>query len=286
MSQFLNKFLNRVKSIYSIIETLNRIHDRTLHDSWYQQIMQSQNPLNKAGASVFSQADEDGITFEILKRLEIKNGTFGEFGVGDGSQNNTLALIACGWKGFWIGGQPLFFQCKDNLKKFHFNKQWVDLENIVDLAKSSLRRLDCNSLDLISLDLDGNDIYFVEALLENGFSPKVFIVEYNGKFIPPIRFKITYNPAHVWAGDDYYGASLASFCEIFNRYGYSLVCCNAQTGVNAFFVRTEFMDKFSDVPKEISQLFCAPRFYQQYKRYAHKPSPRTIECLLSNNEES
>ena len=43
-----------------------------------------------------------------------------------------------------------------------------------------------DDIDLISVDLDGNDLYFCEELLKNGFRPSVFIVEYNAKFPPPI----------------------------------------------------------------------------------------------------
>ena len=48
---------------------------------------------------MFSQSDEDGITIEILKRLKMGKGFFLELGVGDGTENNSLLLLAMGWKG-------------------------------------------------------------------------------------------------------------------------------------------------------------------------------------------
>ena len=42
------------------------------------------NPLNLYGKKCFSQNDEDGITLEIIKRLNIKKGVFAEVGPGNG----------------------------------------------------------------------------------------------------------------------------------------------------------------------------------------------------------
>lgn len=89
---------------------------------------------------------------------------------------------------------------------------------------------------LISIDLDGNDYHFVKAILEKGIRPGVFIVEYNGKFLPVLEWIMPYEIDHVWQGNDYFGASLTSFSKLFDCFGYRLVCCNAATGANAFYV--------------------------------------------------
>ena len=60
----------------------------------------------------------------------------------------------------------------------------------MDKGKSDLG---VDDVDLISVDLDGNDLYFCEELLKKGFNPSVFIVEYNAKFPPPIQFCIDYD---------------------------------------------------------------------------------------------
>src|ERR1700730_90773 len=81
------------------------------------------NPLLKHGGRVYSQNDEDGITFEILRRLGIARGVFAEFGVGNGVENNTLSLAAAGWSGIWIGGEGLAFDTnpgKSAMPNFHF----------------------------------------------------------------------------------------------------------------------------------------------------------------------
>ncbi len=239
------------------------------------------NPLNRYGRKCFSQTDEDGITLEILTRINrIKAGIYAEFGVGDGMENNTMILAALGWKGVWIGGEDLKARITERgKKKLSYLKEWITLENIVDLLSKGLAEIDAQDVDVISLDLDGNDIYFVAKLLASNFRPKLFIVEYNAKFPPPIEFQITYDPQHTWNIDDYFGASLTSFNRLFNEFKYRLVCCNSHTGGNAFFVDSKYSALFSDVPTDINQIYVEPR-YHLCDKYGHDRSVRTIETIL------
>jgi hypothetical protein len=239
------------------------------------------NPINARGQKCFSQADEDGITLEILRRLGcLDSGTFAEFGVGDGTENNTLILKALGWNGFWVGGQNLAFEVRQSPESFCYFKEWITLENIQSLARKGREYIGADALDVVSLDLDGNDLYFVDALLAGGFNPKLFVVEYNAKFPPPVRWTIDYDAGHVWRDDDYFGASLASFDELFQRYAYRLVCCNSATGSIAFFVRKEFLKSFEDVPADISVLYVPPRYVVPTK-WGHRRSPKTIAKLFA-----
>ena len=152
--------------------------------SFYEQRKNSHpNPFCKYGSKVFSQTDEDGITFEIVRRIKIENKFFIEFGVGKGTENNTLSLLAANWKGVWYGGQDLSVNL-DNSKKLKFKKIWITKNNIVSLLEEALKNNDIKKIDLISLDLDGNDYYLIKEILSNNYQPKIFIAEYNGKFIP------------------------------------------------------------------------------------------------------
>lgn len=60
------------------------------------------------GYKVYSQFDEDGIINEIFKRIGTTNKIFIEFGVGDGTENNTIYLLLKGWSGLWIEGSKNF----------------------------------------------------------------------------------------------------------------------------------------------------------------------------------
>jgi hypothetical protein len=238
------------------------------------------NPLNKFGKKYFSQSDEDGILLEIIKRIKINNGFYLELGVGNGLENNTLILAARGWRGLWVGGEDLAFIYSPN-SRFLYIKTWIKLDNLIPTIQKGLAHFNQKNVDLISIDLDGNDFYFIEKILKNKITPKVFIVEYNGAFPPPIEFKIDYNSNHRWLSDNYFGASLASYSKLFYKFGYLLVCCNSHTGANAFFVKSEYKDLFSDVPTEIDDIYVSPRYYL-YKKYGHKMSAKVIESLLKD----
>lgn len=235
----------------------------------------SKNPLNKYGKKCFSQSDEDGITIEILKRLKhLNKGNFIEFGVGDGTENNTLILKSLGWKGAWVGNQDLVINYK-NSDEFIFINEFINIDNIVNLTNDALKKINVKDFDVISFDLDGNDYYFVEELLKNKFKPKLFIVEYNGKFLPPVKWKMEYNQIHKWDGSDYFGASISTFNDLLEDYDYKLICCNANTGANAFFIKNEFANLFNDVPQNIEDIYLKPRYILQ-DDFSHFQSIKTI----------
>lgn len=235
------------------------------------------NPLNQYGQKCFSQHDEDGITLEIVRRMGIEKGFYGEFGVGNGLENNTLILAALGWKGFWVGGEDLVFDFS-LATRFQYTKTWVTMENILEHYKNGVQFLK-HDIDVASLDFDGNDLFFVEHLLSHHCLPKLFIVEYNAKFPPPVQFHIAYDPHHTWKGDDYFGASLASFAELFSRFHYKLVCCN-QTGANAFFVRGDLAHLFEDVPKAIKDIYVSPH-YHLCANHGHSVSAQTVANIIN-----
>lgn len=281
MKSFLGRARNRLIQplIPDISPLLRSQYDSLLQAMHAEAARTAKNPLNRFGAKYFSQTDEDGITLEIVRRLGLTAGIFAELGVGDGLENNTLILLATGWRGFWIGGEDLAFNHQLNPKRLTYLKAWVSLENIVPLMRQGFESVVANELDVLSLDLDGNDFYFAKEILVAGIRPKLFILEYNAKFPPPIKWTISYDAKHVWDGTDYQGASLALFCELLAEFSYTLVCCNAATGVNAFFVRNEYLPEFGDVPKDLEDIFVGCR-YHLYRRWGHPPSGKTVERML------
>jgi hypothetical protein len=245
---------------------------------------QSQNPLQKAGAKFFSQTDEDGILLEILRRLNIQTGRFFEFGVGDGRENNSLVLIARGWKGVWCGGEDLCFMLPDHLKRFAFLKRWIDAENVIDNFRDGMAQIGGGTPDVLSLDLDGNDLELVRRILTDDIRPAIFIVEYNGRFPPGVEWHVTYDKHFRWNRDDYVGASLQSFVNLFEVHDYQLVACNLVTGANGYFIRNDLLGSaFDDVPKGIEPNF-VPLKINLFRSYGHPVSPRTVERMIALNE--
>jgi hypothetical protein len=267
-------------------ETRDQLKDLILFDHSQALKANHPNPLNRAGKRCFSGTDQDGITLEILRRIGLlEDGVFAEFGVGDGTENNTLILAALGWRGFWVGGQDLAVSYTDG-PRFTYEKAWITADNILALSRSCLQRIDAAQVDVVSLDLDGNDIYLVEKLIADGIRPKLFIVEYNGKFPPPVKFQIAYDPDHVWLSDDYFGASLSSFAELFDRFGYRLVCCNSHSGSDAFFIDAALSEHFADVPTDINEIYSEPRYFLYSGFGQHKTSPRTVAKILGQGGDS
>lgn len=271
---------NQQTNLSNLLLTI--IKDFKVYESYDNRKTRSKNPFNRFGRKCFSQSDEDGITLEIIKRLKIDKGYFAEFGVGNGLENNTLLLIALGWSGFWIGNENLACQAKNN-SKFRYSKKWLTVENIMNLTLDNMKSLKIDALDVISLDMDGNDFYFCKKLLENSIHPKVFIVEYNAKFFPPIEFVIKYNDTNNWNLDDYFGASLQSFFNLFSEYEYNLVCCNSHTGSNAFFIKKEFKDLFPEIPNDINDIYMGPNYDLPFK-FGHRSSEKSINNIFENNQ--
>lgn len=82
-------------------------------------------------------------------------------------------------------------------------------------------------------------------------------------------------------GDDYFGASLASFNTLFEKMNYKLVCCNSHTGSNAFFVDHSYEHLFDDIPVELNDLYVEPRYFL-YDRHGHPPSVVTVQKIMAD----
>lgn len=240
------------------------------------------NPLTAHGRKFFSQNDEDGILLEILRRLDVSQpSAFLEFGVGDGTECNTIILLAMGWLGLWAGNEQLSFDLPAESSRLKYVRQWITRENAANLARKGLAELKANLQDVrvVSVDLDGNDGPIVRALLSEDVRPDIFIIEYNAKFPPGIEFEMPYDEEHVWEADDYQGVSLESWIKIFAPFAYSLIACN-ENGTNAFFVKSDYLSRFADVPENIAQIFRIGH-YGLYATSGHRTSPRTVRYLAT-----
>ena len=244
---------------------------------------EDRHPLRICGRRHFSQNDEDGILLEILRRLDIVDArSFIEFGVGDGTENNTIILLSKKWRGAWIGVENLAFDVPREPSRLVFLKRWITKDNAAALAEEALARLGLglSNVSVVCVDLDGNDASIVRSVIQHGASPDVFIVEYNAKFPPGVEFEMPYDESHTWRpGYDFFGVSLSSWVKTFEPAGYSLVSCNSN-GVNAFFVKTAAMERFADVPKTIEGHY-RPGTYLECPASGHRTDARTVALLTT-----
>jgi hypothetical protein len=98
-------------------------------------------------------------------------------------------------------------------------------------------------LGILSVDLDGNDYYVLDAISE--YRPRILICEYNSVFGPDRTISVPYDPGFVRTEKHYsylyYGCSLAALVHLGAKKGYSLVGNNSAFG-NAFFVRNDLLN--------------------------------------------
>lgn len=258
---------------------LTSIHDFEIAKSWQLFPDRSSNPLTANPRKYWSQSDEDGILAAINSRIGLERGSFIEIGSGDGTQNNTLALLATGWRGGWVDAIELAFKLNPVSDKLKFIKSWVTVHNITSLIESLLADLQLTEFDLLSLDLDGNDYHLISKILNSNFQPRIIVLEYNARFPETAEWVMPLNPNHIWVSDDYFGASLASYTNLLKDFGYILVACSAQ-GSNAFYVHEKNAKYFTDVPKSIEEIY-QPPVYHLINSWGAKPSAKTIEVIVN-----
>lgn len=234
------------------------------------------------GYKMYSQNDEDGIIREIFNRIGTTNKVFIELGIGNGLENNTLALLFDGWSGLWIEASSESVNAiKKNMPriidsgKLKVIESFITKKNINDLILPNINQ---KEIDLLSIDIDGNDFHVLDAI--TCLLPRVIVIEYNAKFVPPVIYCMEYDETYRWQQNDFVGSSL-KFLEIkLAEKNYCLVGCNL-IGINAFFVRKDLLaDKFLEP-------FSAEKHYEQARYYltfgfssGHLSSYKTLEKSL------
>jgi len=185
----------------------------------------------------YSQNGEEGVLEAIFAGIGPGDRYLVDLGAGDGKTlSNTLALLEDGWIG-------LRFDRNGTSDGLGVNAANITYESILPLLDSfGVPR----NLDLLSLDLDGNDFYILRKILRAKFRPRVMVVEFNPTLPEEPPVAIVYHPEHTFDSTNYFGASLGAFRRVCAAHGYCLVRILA--GYNAFFVRDELVP-FGERPR-------------------------------------
>jgi hypothetical protein len=208
--------------------------------------------INRFERRIYSQNGEDGILQYIFHKIGATNKFFVEVGAGDGIQCNTRFLKRLGWEGLQI----------DAYEQGDIKKHFVSTENVETILKRYKVPFD---LDLLSIDIDGNDYWIWQAIVS--YKPRVVMIEYNAMLGDKKSLVMPYNKRHNWNGSDYFGASLSALARLAKKKGYVLVGTN-KTGVNAFFVERSLAGKHF-LNGEVRQFYHAPG-YALYPRSLKK----------------
>ena len=211
---------------------------------------------------VFSQFGEDGIIQYLVQRVAIEREVFVEFGVEDYSESNTrFLLVHDNWRGLILDGGTSHIE--------FLHRTGLDWRHHIDARSAFVHRDNVNPLiaaagvegdiGLLSIDIDGNDYWVLEAL--DVVSPRILVLEYNSTWGPEAAVTVPYEERFVrsrahWS-HLYWGASLAALAIVAERKGYALVAGNG-AGNNAFFVRRDVLGALRPMP--VARAYAPSRF--------------------------
>src|SRR6266513_1655518 len=197
--------------------------------------------------SGFSQNGEDGILDVLRRQLRNSDRYFIEIGAADGIDNNTAWLVVAEkYSGLMIEGSPQLVERA--ARTIVGYSVCVACHNMFVTRESAKYRESLalhHDPDVFSLDIDGNDYYIAQAILDGGFRPKIFVVEYNSVYGPERSMTVEYRDDFVFTSAHptqlYYGVSIAGWRGFLEARGYHFVTVD-RNGGNAFFVDPTFFD--------------------------------------------
>ncbi len=200
--------------------------------------MTAKQNLADHGANVHSQFGEDGIIGKIFERLGPGGKSCVEFGAWDGFHlSNTANLWANqGWKAVLIEADAeRYAQLVENTKgrDCHCICARVAPTGANTLDNILRREAPGLEVDLLSIDIDGDDYFILESI--ETIEPRVIVCEYNPTI--PHHLELVPDPGN------YFGCSALALVRLAETKGYELV---AVTDTNCFFVRAVDFPKFAD----------------------------------------
>lgn len=182
--------------------------------------------------TVHSQFGEDGILEQIFREIGEGQRWCLEVGAWDGLyRSNVASLLEQDWHGVLIEA--------DRAKFAKMRRIWghrddvITLERRVDAGDSSLDHIIAETpapldLDLVSIDIDGDDYHVWSAM--SRYRPKVVVIESNFSF--PFNVEFVQRPG----SRTRLGSSALSLFLLGKAKEYELVCYNV---INCFFVRAD-----------------------------------------------
>jgi SAM-dependent methyltransferase len=222
-------------------------------------------PLTRFELRGFSQHGEDGVIAEILGRIGVGGRFFVEFGVESGREGNCVFLAdVLDWGGLFIEADDdahaslkRKYAANPRVTTVHAAVTPENVESVFEQAGVPAEP------DLLSIDIDGGDYWVWDQVRR--YRPRVVVIEYNAALAPGQAVVQPSDHRQVWAGTDYFGASLDALSELATSKQYRLVHTDL-AAINAFFVRADLAEgRFpaeSEVPRRSE-----PNYFM--KGYSH-----------------
>jgi hypothetical protein len=211
--------------------------------------LNSDQKLLAAARNVTSISGEDGIIEQIFAIISPANRWCVEFGAWDGRTfSNTYHLMTDeGWTGVFIEADPAKFQdlratYRDNPRAKCVNC-FVTFEGPNSLDNLLAQADAPKDLDLISVDIDGNDYHVWESLVTH--APRVVVIEFNQTIPNHVEF-VQPRDMSVQQGN-----APLSLVKLGQRKGYELVCV---TEYNLIFVKADLFPAFEIADNSLARL--------------------------------
>jgi hypothetical protein len=198
------------------------------------------------GLRVFSQFDEDGVILFLLAVGGEGPRKVLDLGAGDGvhASNCANVLLNLGFDGALVDGNAdsiawgrQFYARHPDTKERPptLTHAFLSRESVNDVVRASGLE---GEIDLLSIDVDGNDYWLWDAL--DCVQPRFVVVEAHPE-LGRDDYVMPYEPDFVWSQappDGRYGASLLALLRLGEGRGYRAVGSN-QYGFNVFFARED-----------------------------------------------
>lgn len=198
------------------------------------------------GFRVFSQFDEDGVILFLLGVAGMGTRRFVDIGAGDGVYASNCANLALnlGFHGLFIDARAVSIERARRFYENHpdtahrpprFARAFVNRENVNDIVSGAALEGD---IDLLSIDIDGNEFWVWEALA--CVKPRFVVVEAHTE-LGLDDWVMPYDANFDWRSaprGDPIGASPVALTKLAGRLGYRLVGANLY-GFNLFYARED-----------------------------------------------
>lgn len=191
---------------------------------------------------VYSQWGDDGIIQFLVKKLDIKNKYFVEFGVADFYESNShFLLINNNWKGLVIdGSEKNIRRLKSSSIYWRYNlkaiNEFITKDNIMNIISSEVK----TKIGLLHIDLDGNDYWILKEIDFEALSPEIVILEYNYIFGHERKITIPYEESFHRFKEHFcglfFGVSIAALNDFMSQKGYIFIGSNSARN-NAYFIK-------------------------------------------------
>ncbi|MDR3792566.1 MAG: hypothetical protein P4L03_04205 [Terracidiphilus sp.] len=216
--------------------------------------------IAEAGFRCYSQFEEDGILLYVLSVIGMKTRKVVEICCGDGDECMAANLILNhGYSGYLFDGdvesirraRSFYLRKKDcMLSQPSIQHAWITRSNVNQLL------LDVGAsgeVDLLSLDIDGNDYYIWEAI--SAINPRLCVFETHNVIPANLSLTIPYtDDFYCWkkqgAERDFRSVSLLAMKKLSQAKGYRLIGAHRH-GFNVFFLRNDIAQaEFPEVSVE------------------------------------